>query len=115
MKLFSVFVLALFLSGQGCAKPDSPKLKITEYFSPQCESCVAMEPVLNEILSEFKGAVILEKINLDTVEGASAGRALGIKEIPVLIFTDREGREYFRHEGKLAPEIMRAIIKDRIQ
>jgi len=114
MKRPFFLIFAAMLCLQGCGGDNAPMIRFTEYYSPQCESCTEMEPVINEVLSGFSGKLIVDRVNLDTPEGTSRGKALAIKNIPVIVLTDREGREYFRHEGKIDGALLKKLIKDKI-
>ena len=96
----------------GCApQKEQARVTLTEYYSPSCETCVEMMPVIDAVEREFKGRVPVIKISLDTKEGALKASELSLKTIPALIFSDFQGVAYYRHDGKITKEEIEKIIK----
>jgi thioredoxin 1 len=68
--------------------------------SKNCIPCKKMEPILEELRTEYKGR--LNVIFYDVNEFPEKAQAYQIRVIPTQIFLDAEGKELFRHEGFLA-------------
>jgi thiol-disulfide isomerase/thioredoxin len=108
----AVLVISAFL---GCAtRKDTIKVTVTEYYHPSCETCVAMMPIVDAVQDEFKGNIIIVKVSLDTKEGAKKAAALSIVTIPMFVFSDFQGVDYYRHDGKMTKEEIEKIIRIKL-
>jgi thioredoxin 1 len=67
--------------------------------SKNCIPCKKMEPILEELRTEYKGE--LNVIFYDVNEFPEKAQEYQIRVIPTQIFLDAEGKELFRHEGFL--------------
>ncbi len=80
---------------------------IEEFFSPTCPHCQAMEPVIAEIMKEFEGNIVLEKIDINKY-GVMA-RELGVTGVPTFII---KGRRIERIVGETSKqEILRTVCE----
>jgi len=70
-----------------------------------------MAPILEELAKEYKGKLKVEFI--DVWENPGAGEKYGIRVIPTQIFFDRNGEEFFRHEGFYSKEDILRKFKDQ--
>lgn len=70
--------------------------------SKTCIPCKMMEPILEELKSEYEGK--LDIIFIDVWENPFEGQRYGIQLIPTQIFYDVNGKEFFRHEGFFSKE-----------
>ena len=62
-----------------------------------CVPCKMMEPILEELKTEYKGKFEVMLINVD--QNPNIARQYNISLIPTQIFFDATGKELFRHEG----------------
>ena len=76
-----------------------PKVTFIELGSVRCIPCKKMEPVLESIRKKFPKDVKVVFHDVWTAEGKPYSAKYGIKLIPTQIFLDKDGKEYFRHEG----------------
>jgi thioredoxin len=60
---------------------------IVDFYADWCRPCSALHPVLAELAKEYKGKLIIYKINTDKATTTAA--ALGINSIPTLLFFKR--------------------------
>ncbi|NOZ82194.1 MAG: thioredoxin family protein, partial [Candidatus Micrarchaeota archaeon] len=59
------------------------KVVIEEFYSPTCANCRAMEPVIEELVSEMGGRLIVVKI--DVTKYPDLANAYGIRGVPTFI------------------------------
>lgn len=60
---------------------------IVDFYADWCRPCSALHPILVDLAKEYKGKLIIYKINTDKATNTAA--ALGINSIPTLIFFKR--------------------------
>ncbi len=75
------------------------KVTFVELGSVNCIPCRMMQPIMEEIEKEYKDQVKVVFHDVWTKEGAPYARKYKIRVIPTQVFLDKEGKEYFRHEG----------------
>ena len=95
-------------------KPDSEsKIKVTfiELGSVKCIPCKIMQPIMKEIEGEYKGQVKVVFYDVWTSEGKPYARKYGIRVIPTQVFLDKDGNEYFRHEGFFPKDGLVKVLK----
>jgi len=57
---------------------------IVDFYADWCRPCVAMHPIFNELAKQYKGKIIIYKVNVD--KATSVTEAFGIESIPTIIF-----------------------------
>ena len=60
---------------------------IVDFYADWCRPCSALHPVLVDLAKEYKGKLIIYKINTD--KATNIANALGINSIPTLMFFKR--------------------------
>lgn len=123
--LLVVFVL-IFLSadyGQAFAqdktgksttsKPSALKPLVTfvEIGSVNCIPCRAMQPIMNAVEQEYKGQVKIVFHDVWTPKGKEDAMKYNIRVISTQVFLDKDGKEYFRHEGYFPKDEVIKVIK----
>jgi thioredoxin 1 len=81
---------------------DKPLPRLVDLGSNQCIPCKKMAPILEQLATEYAGALVVEVI--DVREDREAGARYGIRVIPTQIFYDAAGTERLRHEGFMSKE-----------
>ena len=76
---------------------DAALPRLVDLGADKCIPCKMMAPILEELIQEYAGRMIVEVI--DVRENRSAAQRYGVRVIPTQIFYDPSGRELFRHEG----------------
>ena len=74
----------------------SPLPVIVDFWAPRCAPCRTVEPILNELATEYAGRLMIAKLNADEYQRYVT--RLGIRGLPTLI-AFREGREMERLLG----------------
>jgi thioredoxin 1 len=123
-KLFTVTAALATLSallslsvdcGNALAKAPSDRVKVTfvEIGSVNCIPCKAMQPIMKEVEEEYKGQVKIIFHDVWTEKGKADARKYNIRVIPTQVFLDKNGKEYFRHEGYYPKADVVRVIKMR--
>ncbi len=63
---------------------------IVDFYADWCRPCNAMHPILMELAKEYKGKLIIYKINTD--KATKTATALNINSIPTLLFFKRNAQ-----------------------
>jgi thioredoxin 1 len=130
--LLTVALVILVLSAQGCdrgaeqannreqAKTDllqpvskavSPKVTFVELGSVGCIPCKRMQPIMREIEKEYEGQVKVIFYDVRTNAGRPYAQQYRIRVIPTQVFLDKNGKEYFRHEGFFPKDELVEVLK----
>ena len=82
-------------------KTNTNKYKVTfiELGSVRCIPCQKMQVVMKSIEKKYGNQVHVVFHDVWTPEGKPFGEQYKIQVIPVQIFLDDKGKEFFRHEG----------------
>ena len=92
-------------------KPGTLKVTLIELGSTKCIPCKKMQPILEEIKKEYKGQVKVLFHDVWTDKGRPFARTFNIRLIPTQVFLDKDGNEYFRHEGFFPKKELVKILK----
>jgi thioredoxin 1 len=115
---FSIFFVTLFLSISGSATDlDSAlsnakqqgKVVMLELGSVGCIPCEQMKPVMQKLSAAYKGK--LEIIFIDIKKDRGAAVRYGVYMIPVQVFLDKKGKEFYRHLGYFPYEEITTVLK----
>ena len=87
------------------------KVTFVELGSVNCIPCKMMQPIMKEIEKEYKNQVKVVFHDVWTDDGQPYGVKFGIRVIPTQVFLDKDGKEYFRHEGFFPKEQLVAVLK----
>ncbi len=93
------------------AVKDELLVTFVEIGSLNCIPCKMMQPIMKEIEENYKGQVKVVFYDVWTPAGRPFGMQYGIRVIPTQVFLDKDGREYFRHEGFFPKEEVVRILK----
>jgi thioredoxin 1 len=78
---------------------NTPIVTFIELGSVNCVPCKAMQPVMEEVRQKYGKQVSVVFHDVWTKEGEPFGKKYQIRVIPTQVFLDKEGNEYYRHEG----------------
>ena len=92
-------------------KADEIKVTFVELGSVKCIPCKKMQPIMKEIEEEYKGQVKVVFHDVWTAEGKPYIKEFGIRAIPTQVFLDKDGKEYFRHQGFFAKDELVEVLK----
>jgi len=88
-----------------------PLVTFVEIGSVNCIPCRAMQPIMNAVEEEYKGQVKVVFHDVWTPRGKEDAMKYNIRVIPTQVFLDKEGNEYFRHEGYFPKEGVVEVLK----
>lgn len=92
---------------------ESYRVTFVELGSVNCVPCKMMQPVMREIEKKYPGQVRIIFHDVWTPEGRTSGAKYAIRVIPTQVFLDKNGKEYFRHEGFFPFEEVEKILKQK--
>ncbi|MDZ7860353.1 MAG: thioredoxin family protein [Candidatus Krumholzibacteriota bacterium] len=98
---------------QKSSKSDSLLVTFIELGSVKCIPCRMMQPIMDEIEKEYARQVKVVFHDVWTEEGKPYARKYRIRAIPTQIFLDKDGNEYFRHEGFFPKEELVEVLKKK--
>lgn len=98
-------VNAAWLQGEAERARDNPvdrarlsgKPTLVEFGATGCVPCDMMQPILEKLRKAHAGRLNVVFVHVGEEKVLAARH--GIRAIPVQVFFDREGKEFFRHEG----------------
>jgi thioredoxin 1 len=100
----------------GAAAKQTPQFTFIELGSVNCVPCKAMRPVMTDIETSYKDKAKVLFYDVWTKEGEPYGRKYGIRVIPTQVFLDKDGKEFYRHEGFfLASDIKKMLAEHGIK
>ena len=77
------------------------KPAIIDFYADWCGPCKKVAPILKELAAEYKGEIIIYKINVDNEK--ELAQAFGIQSIPTLLFIPATGKPQIA-QGALSKE-----------
>jgi thioredoxin 1 len=89
------------------------KVTFVELGSKNCIPCKMMERVMADVEKEYGDQVKVVFHDVWTKEGEPYGEKYGIRAIPTQIFLDKNGKEYFRHEGFFPKEELVKVLRQK--
>jgi len=96
--------------------PDAVKVTFVEIGSVNCIPCKAMQPIMKAVEEEYKGQVKIVFHDVWTPKGKADSMKYNIRVIPTQVFLDKNGKEYFRHEGYFPKaDVVRVIKKQGVK
>ena len=96
-------------------KKNAVKYKVTfiELGSVRCIPCQKMQAVMKSIEKKYGNQVKVVFHDVWTPEGKPFGEQYKIQVIPVQIFLDDKGKEFFRHEGYFPEEELIKVLNTK--
>jgi thioredoxin 1 len=88
-----------------------PLVTFVEIGAASCIPCKAMQPIMKEVAEKYKGQVIVLFHDVWTGKGRKDAEKYNIRVIPTQVFLDKDGKEYFRHEGYFPKEELIKVLK----
>ena len=93
------------------AQPEKILATFIEIGAARCIPCKATQPIMKEVAEEYKGQVKVVFHDVWTPQGKIDAEKYDIRIIPTQVFLDKNGKEYFRHEGYFPKEELIKVLK----
>lgn len=81
------------------------KLLFVDYYAPWCAPCKQMMPMIDELTKQYKGKIVIEKVNTDASKEIM--QQLAIKGVPYFVLYNN-GKPVFTHYGIISKEALQA-------
>jgi thioredoxin 1 len=81
------------------SKIDGPQVTFVELGSVKCVPCRQMQPVMRAIEKRYGSQVSVVFYDVWKSEQREYAEKYGIRLIPTQVFLDKDGKEFYRHEG----------------
>jgi len=94
-------------------KPANYKVTFIELGSVRCIPCRQMQVVMKSIEKKYGKQVNVVFHDVWTAEGKPFGEQYKIQVIPVQIFLDDKGQEFYRHEGFFPEEELIKVLNTK--
>lgn len=116
-KYLILVLLAVSVTLFSCQTKKQEKSKVTfiELGSVRCIPCQKMQVVIKQIEEKYPERVEVVFYDVWTDEGEPFGEQYKIELIPTQVFLDKNGKEYFRHEGFFEFEDLEKILLQKIK
>ena len=125
LALLAVFTLIFFSADCGkvlaqdkTSKPTAqrpsvfkPLATFVEIGAASCIPCKMMQPIMKAVEEEYKGQAKVVFHDVWTPKGKDDAMKYNIRVIPTQVFLDKDGKEYFRHEGYFPKEDVVKVLK----
>ncbi|MCI4442810.1 MAG: thioredoxin family protein [Lentimicrobium sp.] len=113
--LFTFILLTSYKGNAQTATASKKNYKVTFYElgSVRCIPCKQMQPVLKAIEEKYKDKVQVIFYDVWTKEGKEAAKNFTFEAIPTQIFLDKNGKEFFRHEGFFPEEEIVKMLQQK--
>jgi thioredoxin 1 len=98
---------------QGVAQENTYLVTFVELGSVRCIPCKMMQPIMKDIEKDYAGQVKVVFHDVWTPAGEPFAQDFKIRVIPTQVFLDKDGEEYFRHEGFFPKEELIKILKQK--
>lgn len=98
---------------QGATEENSYRVTFVELGSVRCIPCKLMQPIMKDIEKDYAGQVKVVFHDVWTPEGEPFAASFKIRVIPTQVFLDKEGKEYFRHEGFFPKDELIKVLQQK--
>ena len=99
--------------GTNAAAAENILVTFVELGSVRCIPCKMMQPIMKDIEKDYAGQVKVVFHDVWTPEGEPFAQTYKIRVIPTQVFLDKEGKEYFRHEGFFPKDELVKVLKQK--
>ena len=86
----------------------SGKPVVIDFWAPWCGPCRSIAPIIEDVAAAYEGKAVIGKYDVD--EGDELGVEYGIRNIPTILFFDKEGKMVDKHVGTITRDALAAKI-----
>ncbi len=87
---------------------ESGKPVVIDFWAPWCGPCRSIAPIIEELAGTYEDRAIIGKYNVD--DGDELSVEYGIRNIPTLLFFDKEGKMVDKHVGTITHDALAAKL-----
>jgi len=87
------------VQGGKSAQPAKPLVTFVELGSVKCVPCRQMQPVMAAVEKKYGDQLLVVFHDVWKSDQRQYAEKYGVRVIPTQVFLDRDGKEFFRHEG----------------
>jgi len=98
---------------KGAAEEITYLVTFVELGSVRCIPCKMMQPIMKDIEKDYADQVKVVFHDVWTPEGEPFAASYKIRVIPTQVFLDKEGKEYFRHEGFFPKDELIKVLQQK--
>ena len=85
---------------------------LVDFWAPWCGPCKMVGPMLDKLAEEYKGKVVIAKVNTDE-DNENAGQ-YGVQGIPTMLFLS-DGKIIHRQVGALPEPVLRDLFEQFLE
>ena len=100
-------------SKESGSKTDDYIVTFIELGSVRCIPCQKMQPIMKSIEEKYGEQVKVVFHDVWTPEGSPFADQYAIEVIPTQVFLDKDGKEFYRHQGFFPEEDLIEILKSK--
>lgn len=100
-------------SSENAAAAENYLVTFVELGSVRCIPCKMMQPIMKDIEKDYTGQVKVVFHDVWTPEGEPFAASFKVRVIPTQVFLDKEGKEYFRHEGFFPKDELIKVLQQK--
>ena len=89
------------------------KVTFIELGSIRCVPCIQMQPIMKSIEEKYGAQVKVHFYDVWTPLGKTYGDKYTVQLIPTQVFLDKNGKEFFRHEGFFPEKELVKVLKSK--
>jgi thioredoxin 1 len=100
-------------NGTNAVTAENILVTFVELGSVRCIPCKMMQPIMKDIEKDYADQVKVVFHDVWTPEGEPFAASYKIRVIPTQVFLDKEGKEYFRHEGFFPKDELIKVLQQK--
>lgn len=116
-RVLPIFIITLGLLATASAwaqsKDDKPLVTFVELGSVNCIPCRQMQPVMKAIEEMYGKQVSVVFHDVWKADQRAYAEKYGIRVIPTQVFLDKDGKEFYRHEGFFPEAEINTLLQQR--